>query len=327
MKAWEVRCGELGLYDVTPPVPQIGDMVVRIVHAGVCGSDVPKLVRPGEFALPEPWRPGHEIVGKDPSGSLVAVNPLVPCAGCVRCAAGDIHLCPELRRIGWDLAGGFAHELVAPRVNVYPLPDGLAAGHAVLADPAAVAIHGLRCSPISDPGSLAIIGAGAVGLLTAIYAQHHGWATTIVYRDGHGPSDAVRQNVAAEFRPLSAVRNLTAFDATVDAASGSRSEPLELALRLVRDGGTVVVQNAYHPGVGLQMTLRDLFKRSIRLVGSFSHCRRDHDDFALALDLLRTNDRQVASLLGKAGGLAALSAILGDRSPRSVRRVLSIRPA
>lgn len=324
MKAWEVRGGELGLHDVTPPLPLAEDTVVRVVHAGVCGSDVPKLLRPGDFALPEPWRPGHEVVGKALNSSLVAVNPLVPCGDCVRCGAGDIHLCPELRRIGWDLPGGLAHDLLAPRANVYPLPDGLPARHAVLADPAAVAIHGLRCSPIGDPSRLAIIGMGAIGLLTAIYAQLRGWPTTIMHRDGHPPSSAVAQNIPAEFRPLSTLPNRATFDVVVDAASGSSAEPLELALRLVCDGGTVVVQNAYHPSVGLRTTLRDLFRRSIRLIGSFSYCRRERDDFALALDLLRENHSGVSPLVSDSGNLSALSKILEDRSHRSVRRVLSL---
>jgi D-altritol 5-dehydrogenase len=326
MKAWEVRRGELGLHDVSPTVPLALDTVVRVVHSGICGSDLPKLLRPADFTLPEPWRPGHEVVGEDARGSLVAVNPLVPCRDCVPCTAGDIHLCPELRRIGWDLPGGFAHELLAPRPNVYPLPNGLSARLAVLADPAAVAIHGLRCSPIGDPSRLAIIGAGAIGLLTAIYAHLQGWTTTVVHRDGRTPSSTITQNIPAEFQPLSAMPNQAAFDVVVDAANGSSAEPLELALRLVRDGGTLVVQNAYHPGVSMPTTLRDLFRRSIRLIGSFSHCRREQDDFALALDLLRANHRQVAHLVSHSDSLAALSTTLGDRSPRAIRHVLSIRP-
>lgn len=326
MKAWEVRRGELQLHDVSPPVPQPGDTVVQVVHAGICGSDVPKLIRPEEFSLPEPWRPGHEVVGEGTSGSLIAVNPLVPCGRCVRCTAGTIHLCPKLRRIGWDLPGGFAHELLVPNSNVYPVPHGLSARHAVLADPAAVAIHGLRCNPIGDPSRLAIIGAGAIGLLTAIYARLHGWATTIVHRNGRAPSSTIAQNIPAEFQPLSALSSLAEFDVVVDAANGSSPEPLELALRLVRDGGTVVVQNAYHPGVELQTTLRDLFRRSISLIGSFSHCRTENDDFALALDLLRMNDGRVANLVGDSGTLAALGTTLGDRSHHSVRAVLSLRP-
>ena len=78
------------------------------------------------------------------------------------------------------------------------------------------------------------------------------------------------------------------FDVVVDAATGHNSQPLELALQLIRDGGTVVVQNAYEPGVLLQTPLRSVFRRSIRLVGSFSYCRRkDPDDLAEALDLVR----------------------------------------
>jgi D-altritol 5-dehydrogenase len=110
----------------------------------------------------------------------------------------------------------------------------------------------------------------------------------------------------------------------VDAATGANPAPLDLALRLVRDGGAVVVQNAYHPGVRLPASLRGLFHRSIRLIGSFSYCRREPDDFTLALDLLRSHPAEVTHLVAEAGEFADLSAVLSGRAMRSVRQILAI---
>src|SRR5712692_9625239 len=106
MKAWEMHCGELGLHDVEPSRPRTDEVLVRVRYAGICGSDLPKLMRPTDFALPTPWRPGHEIVGVGDDGHSIAVDPLVPCRRCARCGSGDTHLCPHLRRLGWDLPGG-----------------------------------------------------------------------------------------------------------------------------------------------------------------------------------------------------------------------------
>ncbi|WP_422647455.1 zinc-dependent alcohol dehydrogenase [Actinoalloteichus caeruleus] len=324
MKAWEIRNGELALHDVRPAQPRENETVVRVSHTGICGSDLPKLSRPDSFALPGFWRPGHEVVGLDPANRPVAVDPLAPCGNCTRCTTGDIHLCADLRRLGWDIPGGFAEEVVVPAENAHPLSSGVNPLHAVLADPAAVAIHGLRCNPIAPPGRLAIVGAGTVGLLTALYARQQGWTVTIVHRDGRPPPDALAKTVRAAFRSPATLPQDQTFDTVVDAAAGNDPTPLDLALRLVGDGGTVVVQNAYHPGVQLSTSLRDLFRRSIRLIGSFSYCRRRSDDFSLALDLLRHHAAQIAHLVVPAGELAELPTVLGTQRTRSLRHVLTV---
>lgn len=81
--------------------------------------------------------------------------------------------------------------------------------------------------------------------------------------------------------------DLPQCDAVVDAASGENDSPLRHALKAVREGGTVLVQNAYEPQVHLSVPLRDVFRRSITLRGSFSYCRAaGRDDFRDALDLI-----------------------------------------
>src|SRR5690606_37029682 len=110
-----------------------------------------------------------------------------------------------LRRLGWDLPGGFAEQVVVPAACLHPLPDGVAPLHAVFADPAAVAVHGLRCSPIGAPGRLTVVGAGPIGALTALYAHQQGWEVTVVHRDGRAPHRAVVAAVPATFRPRSTV--------------------------------------------------------------------------------------------------------------------------
>ncbi len=325
MKAWEIRNGDLGLHEVEPAHAHKGETVVRVSHIGLCGSDVPKLLRPNGFTLPEPWRPGHEIVGTDPTGRAVAVDPLVPCGICPRCGEGNTHLCSDLRRLGWDLPGGFAEQVVIPAENAHPVPGGVDPLHAALADPAAVAIHGLRCNLVGSPGRLAVIGAGAVGLLTALYAHQQGWEATVVHRDGRAPREAVAQAWPVAFHPSAVLPATGTFDAVVDAGTGADSTPLDLALRLVRGGGVVVVQNAYHPGVCLPTPLRDVFRRSISLIGSFSFCRRQRPgDFTLALDLLRDHAHQMATLVADAGQLAELPGVLGGRPTRTIRQVLTV---
>ncbi|WP_165485879.1 alcohol dehydrogenase catalytic domain-containing protein [Frankia sp. Cppng1_Ct_nod] len=320
-----MRKGTLGLHDVEAPRLKDGHILIQVSHVGLCGSDAPKLLRAGDFALPEPWRPGHEIVGTDSAGRPVAVDPLVPCGDCTRCTDGSTHLCSGLRRLGWDLPGGFAEQVVAPTANTHPLLDGLDPLTAVLADPTAVAVHGLRCTPVGSPRRLAVIGAGTVGLLTALYAHRQGWEVAVVHRVGRAPHPSVTEAVPATFHSPAALPMDETFNVVVDAATGTDPAPLDLALRLVNDGGTVVVQNAYHPGVHLPTQLRDLFRRSIRLIGSFSYCRRhQQDDFTIALGLLGEHVDSMRHLVTEGGDLADLLSVLDHRSSQTVRQVLTI---
>lgn len=323
MKAWEVEHGELTLRDLASPIPGPGESVIRVSHVGICGSDRAKLLEPSTFSLPEPWRPGHEIVGVDAAGRVLVVDPLVPCNTCLRCTAGDINLCSALRRIGWDIPGGFAEWVAVPTGNLHAVPNRVDPLHLALADPAAAAVHGIRCHLTGESGTLAVIGAGTIGLLTALHADDRGWDVTILYRDGHPPSDVVIRTVPARFRPSSmGFDSEESFDVVVDAASGADAAPLDSALRLVRDGGTVVVQNAYHPAVRLPVPLRNIFRRSIRLIGTFSFCRRGSNDFACGLELLCNHHSQLGCLLSDAGELFDLPAVLRSSPDRSVRQIL-----
>lgn len=319
MRAWEVHDGVLAVRDVPDVAAGPGESVVTVSQAGVCGSDLPKLRDPRSFDLPQRWRPGHEIVGTTAEGTLVAVDPLVPCGLCEACIDGRTHLCPSLRRIGWDLPGGLAEMVVAPAANLHSIaPED--ASVAVLADPMAVAIHGLRCSGLRRLGRLAIIGAGTVGLLTAAYGTLIGWDVTVVHR---GTDLERAADIDARLVSLDEATTSIPYDVVVDAASGSSPAPLALALELVRDGGTIVVQNAYHPGIRLGMSLRDIFRRSVRLVGSFSFCRCDGDDFGLALAALASYRAVLAPLIVNIGGLEALELTV-DRADE--RRRLVVHP-
>ncbi|KUJ68701.1 hypothetical protein ACZ90_17655 [Streptomyces albus subsp. albus] len=301
-RAWAVEGGELRRHPAPVDTRLTSDTTtVGIRFAGVCGSDVAKLNHPWQGRLPEPWYPGHEIVGVDMgTGSWVAVDPLVPCRSCHYCDRGHVHLCPGLRRVGWDLPGGLADAVTVPRDNVVPLPHPRDPAYGVLADPIAVALHGVRCGLGAPLGRLGVIGGGVIGVCTAICAAEAGWDVHMLVRE---PSRS-RQLTSVLDSPIRLhATDLPPCDVVVDAASGDSDAPLRQALSAVRDGGTVLVQNAYAPQVQLSVPLRDVFRRSITLRGSFSYCRANgHDDF-----------RDAINLLARAGDWAAL--MTRDRFP------------
>jgi threonine dehydrogenase-like Zn-dependent dehydrogenase len=314
VQAWEVHEGTLRWWPVPRPEPQPDETVVRVALAGVCGSDVAKLTKDVIPTPPgRPWRPGHEIVGWEVGGDehLVAVNALVPCGQCLRCQIGEVNVCPGLRMVGWHLPGGFAPYVAVPRRNVVRLPSGLDETTAVLADPMAVAVHGIRCG-LGDPaGRLAVIGGGTLATASAAYAASLGWRTEILVRNP-AKLGRIANSLDAVVRPLSSVR-AGEFDAVVDAASGIDDSPFVAAVDAVRDGGTVIVQTAYYPGVRLSRDLREPIRRSLKIVGSFTFCRRDgRDDFADGLAFLAGNRGWVKPFVGNLYPLADLPRALAD---------------
>ncbi|MGW5366713.1 zinc-dependent alcohol dehydrogenase [Streptomyces sp. NPDC004009] len=284
--AWAVENGVLGRLPAPVGMPPALDTtLIETRYTGLCGSDVAKLNHPWQGRLPEPWYPGHEIVGVDTeTGGWVAIDPLVSCRSCHYCDRGHVHLCSSLRRIGWDLPGGLASSVRVPRDSIIPLPHLHDPAQGVLADPMAVALHGLRCGLPVPLGRLGIIGGGVLAVCTAVCAARAGWDVHMMVRE---PSRSQQLRYVLDQHITLHSAELPACDVVVDAASGHSDAPIRQALKAVRDGGTVLVQNAYAPRVVLSVPLRDVFRRSITLRGSFSYCRADgHDDFRDAIDLI-----------------------------------------
>jgi threonine dehydrogenase-like Zn-dependent dehydrogenase len=337
MVVWDVHAGKLRRSHRPPPLPGSQDALVAVRFCGICGSDLAKLTRTPIASPPTGcWRPGHEIVGWEVThrpSRLVAVNPIIPCELCGSCRKGRIDLCPDLRRIGWDLPGGFADFVAVPKGSLVPIPNGPESVHAVLADPLAVAIHGIRCGLRARAGILAVVGSGPIAVCSAAYAAQHGWEVFVVVRDLQDLSKLQRLVglVDATFATHQNCGLRGRCDAVVDAASGHDDAGLRQALDLVRDGGTVVVQTAYDPSVRLDYPLRSIFRRSITVRGRFSFCRsRGCDDFAEALAILASRPSWASALTSCRVPLASLPDalnMLSAPSPvRPIKVVLTVQP-
>lgn len=310
------------LREVAPPESAPPQEIITVGYVGICGSDTPKLLQPTTFSLPQPWRPGHEIVGLDSHGHWAAVDPLVPCGACADCASGRTHLCARLKRLGWDLPGGFAEKVQVPTGNIHRLPATLDPAIAVLADAAAVALHGVRCCPIKPFGRVAIIGAGVIGLLTALVCAEAGLDVTLIHRAGNPPPDPLLAAIPVRISPADKITN-GAFDTVIDAATGYDDSALLIAIRAVRNGGSITIQNAYHPGIRLSADMREVFGRSLSLSGSYSHCRNGPaSDFCTALTLLSDVGRRLNPLINIVGDLADLRPHLSQGG--NARRILKL---
>jgi L-iditol 2-dehydrogenase len=166
------------------PVPGRNEVLLKIAAVGVCGSDVHyyKEGRIGSQVVTKPITMGHEFsayvqqvgegVDKELKGLLVAVDPAIPCGKCELCLRGHPNLCPEVRFCGTPpIDGVFSEYAVMPADNCFPLPDGVSPEEGALLEPLGVALHSVNISHLKLGDSVAVLGAGPIGLLIGAVAK------------------------------------------------------------------------------------------------------------------------------------------------------------
>jgi len=166
---------DMRLEDLPVPVCGAGQVLVKTLFCGVCGSDPPRVLD-GEINI-SPAAIGHEFsaevietgggVTGVKKGDLVCCVPLVVCNACPNCLDGNYGQCLKSRFIGasYPDIGGFLEYNVLPEQNVLKLPEGIDPLAAAFTEPASVALHSLLLTGYQPQEDLAIVGAGGIGQL------------------------------------------------------------------------------------------------------------------------------------------------------------------
>jgi 2-desacetyl-2-hydroxyethyl bacteriochlorophyllide A dehydrogenase len=176
---------QMALEDVATPKPGAGQVLVRITHTGICGTDYK--IYTGAIPVRYPRIMGHEMIGEvaDPNGSdfrtgeRVIIDPELYCGACFHCRVGQTHLCPNGQLLGRDSNGGFAEFLAAPLSQVFRLPDSVDNQVAPLIQVLTTCLHAQRLTPIFAGESVAVLGLGVTGQLHAQIAKVRGAAPLI----------------------------------------------------------------------------------------------------------------------------------------------------
>jgi L-iditol 2-dehydrogenase len=177
--------GNVELAERPEPVALPGHVVLEVVGAGICGTDLH--IAAGEYETVTPVTMGHEVsgvvseAGEGVDGSLLG-TPVVSetyfstCGTCAYCRAGRPNLCPERRSIGTHVDGAFAPRLVVPATNLHRVPDWLDGRAAALCEPLACVCHSVLEpeAAVRAGDSVLVVGPGPVGLLAAQVARAAG---------------------------------------------------------------------------------------------------------------------------------------------------------
>jgi 2-desacetyl-2-hydroxyethyl bacteriochlorophyllide A dehydrogenase len=259
VKAVRGAGGGVAVVDLDAP-PGAGELL-DVRAAGICSSDFLYLRFGSERVI------GHELAGVRADGTAVTVEAIYGCNECEQCRRGDFNLCPThpQRALGLSADGGMAEQFLAPPERLVPVPAGLDVRDASLVEPASVSWHALRLGATGPGTRVAIVGAGALGLLAVAGALHQG-ATDVAVEARHPHQRAAAERLGAR------VGTDGVYDVVIEAAGSPSS--LARSIELVAPGGAVVVTGVY-PGA-VEVDWMTLFQREGRLVPSLGYCR--HDD-------------------------------------------------
>jgi 2-desacetyl-2-hydroxyethyl bacteriochlorophyllide A dehydrogenase len=291
--------GGVELRSVPIPCPGPSEVLLRVSHCGVCGTDLG--IVSGAFPVPRlPLVIGHEFVGRiaglgaridhvEP-GQLVTVDPIMPCGTCHQCRRGRPALCQAGRELGIHEPGGMAEYVLARATNVHALPPAVSCLAGALVEPLACAIHGQDRARVDFGETVAIVGGGLQGLLHVMLARLRGAACVIVSAR-HRRRRELAKSLGADLvldpdadDPATRVLELTdgrGADVVVE-ASGSVSG-LTSALRIVGPGGRLLVHGAIPPHARVAVSPFDIFQREMSIVGSFGGTG---DSWPRALELI-----------------------------------------
>jgi len=300
------------------PIPKIGpgELLVKVIASGICGSDVMEWYR----IKKAPLVLGHEIAGEIVEvgegvdqykvGDRVFVSHHVPCNTCHYCLSGNHTVCDTLRSTNFD-PGGFAEYIRVPQINVdrgtFLLPDEMSFEDGALIEPVACVVRGQQKARMKPGQSVLVIGSGISGILHIQLARTNG-AKRVVAMDisdyrleaarrfGADAAIHAKEDVPARLREVN-----EGYLADLIIVCTGATPAISQALQSVGRGGTILFFAPTIPGVTFPFPLYELWHDGITLTTTYAG---SPDDIATAIELIRTRSVNVRDMITHRLGLA-----------------------
>jgi 2-desacetyl-2-hydroxyethyl bacteriochlorophyllide A dehydrogenase len=287
------------IQDAEKPQAGPGEALVRVRSVGVCGTDVHFYrgdlpMRPGQCM-------GHEMAGdveavragvtRVAAGDRVAIEPIGNCGECALCRTGRYNLCTNVRSFGLNTPGGLREFMALPAASLYRLPENVDCELGALAEPLAVAVHGLRGVGLAFGERVGILGAGTIGLLTVAAARAMG-AGYIAVTARHPHQKAMAEVFGADAvlpddaEGINALRRALAGGGDVIVETvGGHAETLGQAVTLVAPGGRICVLGLFNAPLQINPLMLTIREASL----FFSNCYNrpgPTSDYDVAIEIL-----------------------------------------
>jgi len=258
---------DLRLRRVPVPVNTRDEVLVQVTMNGLCGSDIHFYTHGalGPFKVTSPYIPGHEacgvvveaaMTGAGPQvGQRVAIEPGIPCRRCEFCKSGRYNLCPDVVFMSAPPVNGTFAKYVAVAADfAHPVPDAVDEESAAFVEPVSVGIQACKRAGVTAGHTVAVLGAGPIGLVTLLVARAYGATQTYaidILENRVGLAESLGATIinAHKTDPVTAIAELTGgrgvdvvFD-TSGSATACQSTP-----HLARRGGVITIVGWPDPG-------------------------------------------------------------------------------
>lgn len=293
--------GKIEFREVPEPLPGPGEIMLRIQRIGVCGSDVH--VNHGKHPFTSyPIVQGHEFsatveaVGERNTniqlGTKCTARPQIVCGECRPCLRGDYNICDVLKVEGFQAPGCAQDLFITTLSKIVPFDDSMSLEQGAMVEPTAVAVHATERGGDLTGKSVAVLGAGPIGNLTAQLARCRG-AEKLLIRD---LSDfrleiALQCGIAEISNPgnesmaeaSERIFDDGGFDIAFEAAGMEAA--MDDAITSIRKGGTLVVVGVFDEKPRVDMAV--VGDRELNLIGTLMY---KHEDYEQAVELIACGD-------------------------------------
>lgn len=316
--------------EVVCPRPCPDEVLIKVRACGICGTDV-HIYEGDEGAAKSPKGTilGHEFAGEIADvgenihwlhiGDRVSVDPNRMCGICDYCRGGLGHFCKAMEGIGTTRDGGFAEYCCVPAEQVYLISEKTSYLQAAMAEPAACCLHGIDMCEINAGDTVAVIGAGMIGLLMLQLARLRGAAKVIVIEPVEAKRKAalkmgaalVIDPFAAEVQIQLVLHGIERIQVVIECAG--RVETIQQAVEIAGKKSVVMMFGLTKPDDMITLKPFEVFKKEIVLKASYINPYTQKR----ALDLIEAGELDVEEMIYERCSLIELPCILEDDKRRS----------
>ena len=307
--------------EVARPQPAAGQVLVRITHSGVCGTDY-KIFN-GSIPVPYPLIPGHEMAGERvDTGERVIIDPETYDGTCFYCSKGLTNLCPNGTLIGRDVNGGFAEYLQVPATQVHRLPDSIDDQTAPMIQVLTTCLHAQRQVETFPGDTVVVLGLGVTGQLHVQLAKARGARVIGITRSAEKRAMAEKLGadltIAGGDNAMAQVRDATegrGADLTIETTGVMKQ--LADSIHMTRFGGKVLLFGIYTVKEGA-LPFYDIYFKEISLISARV---AKPEDYTACIDLVERGQVRLGPLVSDVMPLGELKAAIGLLSSDSGQRM------
>ena len=314
---------------------QDGEVLVKVMACGVCGTDLHIFAgAKGAAECTPPTILGHEFAGeiaevgsgvtRVKKGDRVCVNPNDACGSCYYCQTGKEHFCEHMKGIGTTMNGGFAQYCIIPEKQAYKIADGLEFCEGAMTEPTACCLNGIDRANIKAGSHVLIIGGGTIGQLMLRLAKIAGAATVSLIEPTPWKRElALKTGAFMAFAPdaediTGELKAAGVYNLDVVIECVGLKSTMEQAIELAGNAATVVLFGLTDPDAVMGVKPYDIFRKELTVTSSYinpyTHAR--------AVDLLSSGTLKVRDLITDEVSIENIEEVFNNKEYRTHGKIV-----